>query len=159
MRCSKPFKRFSWPTQARGDHAAQDYVGPVGGGNHVLTNAMPAYIKSLHAAGIKWAGGYIDNKSKGLPYVVATIIIQDPYTGSSLGDGRCAHYKSGTERLLLSSLSCFAMTEQAASPLWLPSPRKNFLRLDSVAEHHRSQMTSILKWRKNTHHRCLSRMG
>lgn len=48
------------------------------------TNAMPAYVRPLGASGIKWAGGYIDNPKAGLPYVVATIIIQDPYTGIQL---------------------------------------------------------------------------
>jgi ornithine cyclodeaminase/alanine dehydrogenase len=48
------------------------------------TNAMPAYIKPLNAAGIKWAGGYINNSSKGLPYIFATIILQDPETGQQI---------------------------------------------------------------------------
>ena len=49
------------------------------------TNAMPAYLHPMGAAGIKWAGGYVHNPaSAGLPYVMATIIVQDPTTGYPL---------------------------------------------------------------------------
>jgi len=49
------------------------------------SNAMPAYIEMFDAAGIKWAGGYLHNPSVyGLPYVMATIILQDPRTGVPL---------------------------------------------------------------------------
>lgn len=47
-------------------------------------NAMPAYIEPVRAAGIKWAGGYALNQSRGLPYVMALIILQDPATGYPL---------------------------------------------------------------------------
>lgn len=48
-------------------------------------NAMPAYIPHLKAAGIKWAGGFLHNAARGLGYVMATIVINDPITG--LPDG------------------------------------------------------------------------
>lgn len=49
------------------------------------TNAMPAYVQPMEAAGIKWAGGYIHNvEQAGLPYVMATIILQEPATGYPL---------------------------------------------------------------------------
>ena len=32
-------------------------------------HAMPAYIPSLEAAGLKWVSGYPSNQSKGLPYI------------------------------------------------------------------------------------------
>jgi alanine dehydrogenase len=44
-------------------------------------NAMPAYIPHLHAAGIKWAGGFINNPQRGLSYVMASIVLNDPVTG------------------------------------------------------------------------------
>jgi ornithine cyclodeaminase/alanine dehydrogenase-like protein (mu-crystallin family) len=44
-------------------------------------NAMPAYIPDLRAGGIKWAGGFMNNAARGLRYVMATIILNDPITG------------------------------------------------------------------------------
>jgi alanine dehydrogenase len=48
------------------------------------TNAMPGYIHPLKAAGIKWAGGYKNNPGKGLGYIMAMIILQEPDTGVPL---------------------------------------------------------------------------
>lgn len=58
-------------------------INPV---NHqAWMNAMPAYVAPLDAAGIKWAGGFVNNpKSHNLPYVMATIILNDPTTGQNL---------------------------------------------------------------------------
>jgi alanine dehydrogenase len=48
-------------------------------------NAMPAYVESAKIYGIKWAGGFIQNPSKhNLPYVMATMILNDPSTGIPL---------------------------------------------------------------------------
>lgn len=44
-------------------------------------NAMPAYIGGLDVAGIKWAGIFQQNVAKGLPSVVAIVILNDPHTG------------------------------------------------------------------------------
>lgn len=44
-------------------------------------HAMPAYIPSLSAAGIKWISGYPDNQAKGLPYISGLLILNDPDTG------------------------------------------------------------------------------
>ena len=50
-------------------------------GIQAWTNAMPGYVHDLRAAGIKWAGGYKNNPDKGLTYIVAMMILQDPETG------------------------------------------------------------------------------
>jgi len=42
---------------------------------------MPAYIPELKAAGIKAVNVHPDNRSKGLPTVMATILLNDPATG------------------------------------------------------------------------------
>ena len=47
-------------------------------------NAMPAYVHTMDAAGIKWAGGYAQNRNHGLPYVMAVIVLQEPATGYPL---------------------------------------------------------------------------
>ncbi len=44
-------------------------------------HAMPAYIRSLESAGIKWVSGYPDNQKKGLPYISGLLILNDPETG------------------------------------------------------------------------------
>ncbi|MBT5143902.1 MAG: ornithine cyclodeaminase family protein [Gemmatimonadetes bacterium] len=44
-------------------------------------HAMPAYIPSLGAAGVKWISGYPGNQAKGLPYITGLLILNDPETG------------------------------------------------------------------------------
>jgi len=47
-------------------------------------HAMPAYIPSLGAAGIKWISGYPGNQQRGLPYINGLLILNDPETGIPL---------------------------------------------------------------------------
>ena len=47
-------------------------------------HAMPAYIPSQEAAGIKWVSGYPQNQAKGLPYITGLLILNDPETGIPL---------------------------------------------------------------------------
>lgn len=44
-------------------------------------NSMPAYIAPLDTAGLKLVGGYDNNKTLGLPYIKANVILTDPRTG------------------------------------------------------------------------------
>ena len=44
-------------------------------------HAMPAYIPSAQAAGIKWVAGYPGNNTRGLPYISGLLILNDPETG------------------------------------------------------------------------------
>jgi len=44
-------------------------------------HAMPAYIPSLQAAGMKWVSGYPDNYKRNLPYISGLLILNDPATG------------------------------------------------------------------------------
>ncbi|HJN07570.1 MAG TPA: ornithine cyclodeaminase family protein [Pirellulaceae bacterium] len=44
-------------------------------------HAMPAYIPSLEAAGMKWISGYPDNQKRNLPYITGLLILNDPDTG------------------------------------------------------------------------------
>lgn len=48
---------------------------------NAFIHAMPAYIPSLHSAGIKWVSGYPDNPKKGLPYISGLLILNDEETG------------------------------------------------------------------------------
>ncbi len=44
-------------------------------------HAMPAWIPSLGAAGIKWVSGFPDNVRRGLPYISGLLVLNDPETG------------------------------------------------------------------------------
>jgi alanine dehydrogenase len=44
-------------------------------------NAMPAYVGWLDSAGLKWVGGFQDNKESGLPYLTGMILLIDPHSG------------------------------------------------------------------------------
>jgi len=54
-----------------------------------FVHAMPAYIPSLHAAGLKWVSGYPGNQAKGLPYISGLLILNDPDTGVPLAVMDC----------------------------------------------------------------------
>jgi ornithine cyclodeaminase/alanine dehydrogenase len=52
-------------------------------------HAMPAFIPSLEAAGVKWVSGYPANQARGLPYISGLLILNDPETGFPLAVMDC----------------------------------------------------------------------
>ncbi len=52
-------------------------------------HAMPAYVPSLESAGLKWVSGYPQNQSKGLPYIMGLLVLNDPETGIPLSVMDC----------------------------------------------------------------------
>ncbi len=52
-------------------------------------HAMPAYVPSMNAAGMKWVSGYPENQLKGLPYITGLLILNDPDTGVPLAVMDC----------------------------------------------------------------------
>lgn len=52
--------------------------------------AMPAYWKTKNIAGLKWVNTHVKNREKGLPMVMASLIVSNPETGEliSLLDAR-----------------------------------------------------------------------
>jgi len=52
---------------------------------HADINSMPAYVGWVDTAGIKWAGGWMDNPARGLPYVSAIIVLVNPQNGIFTG--------------------------------------------------------------------------
>jgi ornithine cyclodeaminase/alanine dehydrogenase len=52
-------------------------------------HAMPAYIPSMRAAGLKWVSGYPENRRLGLPYISGLLILNDVDTGLPLAVMDC----------------------------------------------------------------------
>ncbi len=50
-------------------------------GVHGWFNSMPSYISETGYAGIKFVGGFSENKSRGMPFIRAKLMLFDPSTG------------------------------------------------------------------------------
>jgi alanine dehydrogenase len=46
--------------------------------------AMPAYVEGMEACGVKWVNVHPNNRTRGLPTVMAMIVLSDPRTGYTL---------------------------------------------------------------------------
>lgn len=53
-------------------------------------HAMPAYVKELDLAGLKWVAGYPPNPARGLPYITGLLVLNDCETGVPLAVMDCA---------------------------------------------------------------------
>ncbi|NLF92445.1 MAG: ornithine cyclodeaminase family protein [Oligosphaeraceae bacterium] len=53
-------------------------------GSDAWNNAMPAFLVSQHAAGIKWVGGYPLNPGNGMPYIRGLLVLTSPENGDTL---------------------------------------------------------------------------
>ena len=83
-------------------------------------NSMPAYIGPMDTAGLKLVGGYDNNKTLGLPYIKANVILTDPQTGclkavvsgDFINDARTGAQPAIMTKLLASStdVGCFIGT-------------------------------------------------
>jgi ornithine cyclodeaminase/alanine dehydrogenase-like protein (mu-crystallin family) len=66
----------------KGNHRAEMPPKP---GIHPLQDAfihaMPAFLPSMGAAGLKWVSGFPQNILRGLPYISGLLILNDPQTG------------------------------------------------------------------------------
>jgi len=71
-------------------------------------NAMPAYIGWQKSAGLKWAGGWLDNPKKGLPFINAIILLVDPENG---------HFKAVLEGSLITNMRTGAQSAVASKYL------------------------------------------
>jgi ornithine cyclodeaminase/alanine dehydrogenase len=66
-------------------------------------HAMPAYIPTMRAAGIKWVSGYPSNQARGLPYISGLLILNDVDTGIPLSVMDCTWitaYRTGAASAL-----------------------------------------------------------
>jgi ornithine cyclodeaminase/alanine dehydrogenase len=57
---------------------------------HAFIHAMPAYVKEMEVAGLKWVSGYPSNPEKGLPYITGLLILNAPETGIPIAVMDCA---------------------------------------------------------------------
>lgn len=68
------------------EHGRGRVENPPKPGIHATPNsfihAMPAYFKDLDIGGLKWVSGYPDNRARGLPQIIGTVILNDMKTGS-----------------------------------------------------------------------------
>jgi len=44
-------------------------------------HAMPAYVATMKAAGMKWVSGFPANQMRGMPYISGLLVLNDPQTG------------------------------------------------------------------------------
>jgi len=72
---------FAEYAEGRVEMPGKTYVDVKGYGDF---RAMPSYVPSIGTAGIKWVNVHPDNPQKGLPTVMATILLNDPKTGKLL---------------------------------------------------------------------------
>jgi ornithine cyclodeaminase/alanine dehydrogenase len=58
-------------------------------GPDAFIHAMPAYLKEMGAAGLKWVSGFPRNPERGLPYIAGLFVLNDVETGFPLAVMDC----------------------------------------------------------------------
>ena len=71
------------PREARGAVEMPAKIG-VHPRDDAFIHAMPAYLESADAVGIKWVAGYPGNQDAGLPYIHGLFVLTDAGTGAPL---------------------------------------------------------------------------
>lgn len=78
-------------------------------GHEAWCNAMPAYIQQKQVGGIKWIGGFGENRKHNLPYIMGLIILTDPETGyaKAVMDARLiSDFRTGASAAVFSRYLC-----------------------------------------------------
>ncbi len=123
-------------------------------------HAMPAYIPSLRAAGIKWVSGFPENMHQGLPYISGLIILNDVETGLPYAVMDCTWitaYRTGAKTAIAARHLARADSEVAGILACGMQGRTNLIGLASVFPPSASmRMTSTRRPRPNTSPRCAS---
>jgi ornithine cyclodeaminase/alanine dehydrogenase-like protein (mu-crystallin family) len=57
---------------------------------NAFIHAMPAYVREIEAAGLKWVSGFPSNIEKGLPYISGLLLLNDPQTGIPIAAMDCS---------------------------------------------------------------------
>lgn len=96
--------------QALAEHAAGTYemhpkigVHPIGTDPANFIHAMPAYLKTLGACGLKWVAGYARNYQRDLPNVTGLQVFNDTDTGVPLAIMDCG-YLTGLRTAAVSAI-------------------------------------------------------
>jgi ornithine cyclodeaminase/alanine dehydrogenase len=98
-------------------------------------HAMPAYIPSLRAAGIKWVSGFPENMHQGLPYISGLIILNDVETGLPYAVMDCTWitaYRTGAKTAIAARHLARADSEVAGILACGMQGRTNLIGLASV---------------------------
>ena len=100
------------------------------------SNAMPAYLPGLNAAGIKWAGGYLHNgERRNLDYVQAMLILNDPISGLPL-----AIMDAGAITTMRTGATA------AVAARWLAQPKNGQVVMFGAGAQGRSTARSMQAW-------------
>ncbi len=149
---------------AFGEHGRGRTEMPPKPGIHTMPDAfihaMPAFIPAMHAAGLKWVGGYPTNQAKGLPYITGLLILNDDETGIPLAVMDCtwitamrtgaasalaARYLARPESSTVGILGCGVQGRTNLEALNVLFPVKNVLAYDNhleVAERYAQEMSA-----------------
>ncbi len=149
---------------AFGEHGRGRTEMPPKPGIHTMPDAfihaMPAFIPAMHAAGLKWVGGYPTNQAKGLPYITGLLILNDDETGFPLAVMDCtwitamrtgaasalaARYLARPESSTVGILGCGVQGRTNLEALNVLFPVKNVLAYDNhleVAERYAQEMSA-----------------
>lgn len=73
-------KVLMYHSQKRVEMPAKIGIHPLN--RDTFLHAMPAYIPDAHACGLKWVGGFPENRKKyGLPHITGLLVLNDDRTG------------------------------------------------------------------------------
>ncbi len=121
-------------------------------------HAMPAYIPSLGAIGVKWVGGYPENSKRGLPYITGLLILNDAQTGMPLSVMDCtwitakrtgaatavaARYLAMTESQSVGILGCGVQGRSNLEALRVLFPIRRVVAYDTSEEARDAFVTEI----------------
>ena len=111
--------------KALAEHAAGTYemhpkigVHPVGTDPANFIHAMPAYLKTLGACGLKWVAGFAKNYQRDLPNVTGLQVYNDTETGIPLAVMECG-YLTGLRTAAVSAIIARECTSPGAKTLAL----------------------------------------
>ena len=151
---------------AFGEHGRGRTEMPPKPGIHTMPDAfihaMPAFIPAMHAAGLKWVGGYPTNQARGLPYITGLLILNDDETGFPLAVMDCtwitamrtgaasalsARYLARPESSTVGILGCGVQGRTNLEALSVLFPVGDVLAYDNhpgVAERYAEEMGAML---------------
>lgn len=80
-------RAFKEKGEGRVEMPPKPAIHPGGGDNFI--HAMPAYVRGMSSAGVKWVSGFPENYKRGIPYINGLLILNDAATGLPLSVMDC----------------------------------------------------------------------